>query len=234
MKKIVKLFALLVIVTSLSVSLIGCKGGCDSCSTPKTPTQPVACHVDVNPTAINFPAGGGSQKITVTKTGECAICSAPVPPSWGVSITQNTDGTWQATAPATTVAHSGPGTVCGLNVSFTQDAPVVVKPACSWGFPPTTPTWPAAGETSFGVGFVSTCVGVTVTAQITSNPGDMLFNMNPVSQLTAPDGKDGGMGTIEVNKRANTGGARVAIITWTTPDGSKFTTQVPQDAAAGH
>ncbi len=221
---------MLYVLFTLLFVLVGCGGGddCKTCNSPTEPIPPQACTVRFAPSTLVVPADGGTFPLGLTK---CNCTSAQSNVGWvTVNWANQTFTVSKNTVDQSRVAYIS---ACGAELRVTQ-LQNSTAPNCTYSFPPSTMTWPAQGESSVGIGFTSSPYGCAWSASISSNPGDMAFNLSPTptSGYTQPDGQGGGKGLVNLNLHSNTGGARVAIVTWTTPSGT-FTTQIPQDAAPG-
>lgn len=186
-------------------------------------------------TNFSFDYHGRTETIVVSPNNPACPACTTIPtglPSW-ITIVSRGDGSFTVTITENKGAATRTVTfiLCGVVITISQ-GPAPAEEPCIYAFPPTTPTLPAAGESSVGIGFTASRPGCAWSAAITTNPGDMLFNMTPTSGYTAANGTGGGQGEVSLNKRPNTGAGRDAVITWTTPSGVYYT-RIPQDAAPG-
>jgi len=163
-----------------------------------TVNQDSGCTFSIAPSSASFPAGGGTDKVTVTAAAGCAWTASSNDPSV-VAISAGTSGAGGGLVQYLVAANSGPARKATLTIAG-QTFTVNQGSGCPFAFAPTSAHLaPAGGSGSFTV---TTAAGCDWTAT----------SQDP-SWLTVTSGASGsGPGTVGYSAAANSGPARSSAI----------------------
>ena len=163
-----------------------------------TVNQDSGCTFSIAPSSASFPAGGGSDQVTVTTAAGCAWSATSNDPSV-VTISTGASGAGGGLVQYLVASNSGPArkgtmTIAGQTFTVNQDS------GCTFAFLPTSAHFAPAGGS--GSVTVSTAAGCDWTAA----------SQDP-SWLTLTSGASGsGSGTVGYSVSANSGPARSSTI----------------------